>query len=99
MAPEAAIHQKAGIFISAHGEATTAVPTAARFGSFNHKIAGTRTTEGIAAAAKAARHPYACATTPPMEKLSSMPTGTAIMNTAMARVRRCGETASPIQLI
>jgi hypothetical protein len=54
---------------------------------------------GSAASASATLQPWACATGPVTAKLSIPPTGTAIMNHAMARARRSGGTTSPIQLV
>src|SRR5262245_34919642 len=94
-APDAAIHQNA-----CEGFHFVVVSTAGFVlaGSRRNKTAGISSTAGAAASAIAILQPNACATGPPTAKLSSPPTGTAIMNQDMARERRLGGVTSPIQL-
>ena len=72
---------------------------AGRSGSLNHSTAGISTSPGTAASTIAMRQPCACATGPLIAALNMMPTGTAIMNPAMARARCATGIRSPIQLV
>jgi hypothetical protein len=81
------------------GAAFASGPGDGRSGSRNHKSAGTRSSAGAAARASAARQPHACATGPVTEALNITPTGTAIMNPAMARARCPAGTSPAIQLV
>lgn len=99
MAPETAIQPKAGIVGNCHGLTLDGSEATPAPGSRSNSNAGASTSPGSAATASATLQPKACATGPPTEKLRKPPTGTAIMNHAMARVRRAAGTRSASQLV